>query len=117
MAVCSFTVRVPVLSVAMTVQLPRLSTELSFLTITLFLLIRFEPIVRAMVSAKGRPSGIADTDKAITDKNISLPDVPFEYKTTVIIMAIATTKNVISFENFSILIVNGDLVSFVVFTF
>ena len=44
-AVCSLTVNVPVLSLAITVQLPKLSTEFSFLTITFLLLILFEPIV------------------------------------------------------------------------
>ena len=113
LAVCSLTVSVPVLSEAITVQLPRLSTEFNLLTMTFFLLILLDAIVRAIVNANGRPSGIADTDKAITDKNISVPGTFFKYNKIVNKMAIIITIIVICFENFSILIVNGDLVSLV----
>ena len=71
LAVCSFTVRVPVLSLAITVQLPRDSTEFNFFYNDIFLLILFEAIVRAIVRAKLKPSGIADTANATTDKNIA----------------------------------------------
>ena len=75
-AVCSFTVSVPVLSLAITVQLPRLSTAFNFFTMTFFLAILVEPTVRAIVNASGSPSGIADTDKATTLKNIDLSGSP-----------------------------------------
>ena len=71
LAVCSLIVRVPVLSEAITVQLPRDSAAFSFLTITFFFAILFEAIVSAIVSARGSPSGIADTASAITLKKIS----------------------------------------------
>jgi len=41
------------------------------LTITFFLAIFLEAIVKAIVSAKLKPSGIAETARAITDKKIS----------------------------------------------
>ena len=73
LAVCSLTVKVPVLSLAMYVQLPSDSTEFNFFTKQFFFTILFDVMVSAMVSASGRPSGIAETESAITDKNISLP--------------------------------------------
>ena len=67
-----------------------------------------DAIVRAIVKAKGNPSGIAETAKAITDKNISVPDTPFVNKIKAIIMAIIITSKLICFENLFILIVSGD---------
>ena len=60
------------MSLAITVQLPNASTEFKSLTITFFLLILFEAIVNAIVSASGNPSGIEDTASATTDKKIAL---------------------------------------------
>ncbi len=42
-----------------------------FFTITFSFNILLDAIVKAIVSAKGNPSGIAETARAITDKNIS----------------------------------------------
>ena len=47
------------------------STASNFLATTFFLAILLDAIVSAIVSASGKPSGIADTAKATTDKNIS----------------------------------------------
>ena len=71
LAVCSFAVKVPVLSVAITVQLPKLSTEFNFFIITFFLAILFDAIDKTMVIAIVSPSGIADIVRAITAENIS----------------------------------------------
>ena len=62
------------------------------------------------------PSGIADTVRAITDKNISLFGKPFDFKINIIIKEIITINKLICFENFSILIVSGDFSSFKLFT-
>ena len=64
-------VKVPVLSVAITVQLPKLSTEFNFFIITFFLAILFDAIDKTMVIAIVSPSGIADIVRAITAENIS----------------------------------------------
>ena len=96
----------------MTVQLPKASTEFSFLTTTLFLAILFEAIVKAIVKASGKPSGIAETERAITDKKISVPGSPLANKMIAIIIAIMIIKTLICLENSFILIVNGDASSF-----
>ena len=61
----SFLVRVPVLSEQITVVHPRVSTELSFLTIQLLRAIFLVPRAKHVVITAGRPSGIAATAKAI----------------------------------------------------
>ena len=56
-------VKVPVLSVHITVALPKVSTTGNFLTITFFLAMTLMPIANAMVTTAGSPSGIAATAK------------------------------------------------------
>ena len=116
LAVCSFTVSVPVLSLAITVQLPNDSTLFNFFTITFFFCILLEDTVSAIVSARGSPSGIAETERAITEVNILIPSYPFIFKIIEIIIAINIVIKLICFENFSILIVSGDLVSLALLT-
>ena len=101
------------MSLAITVQLPNDSTEYNFLATTLCFAILLEAIVRAIVKAKGKPSGIADTPKAITDNNISsngkcllISIIPINKDMMIIII-------VISFEKCSTRMVNGDFSSFV----
>src|SRR5574344_1701555 len=96
-------VSVPVLSLAITVQLPRLSTALSFFTITFFLAILLEPMVRAIVSAKGKPSGIAETASAITDKNTVVILIPFTNNKIAISIETINMAIVICLENLAIL--------------
>ncbi len=115
LAVCSFTVKVPVLSEAITVQLPKDSAAFNFLTITPFFAILLEAIVKAIVRAKGKPSGIAETARAITDKKISLYGTPFMISNVVVIIATIKTKILICFDNFSTLIVSGDFSSLALF--
>ncbi len=71
-----FIVSVPVLSLAIMVQLPNPSTAASFLTITFFLAILEVEIERATVMATGRPSGIAETARATERKNMSCSGIP-----------------------------------------
>ena len=97
--VCSFTVNVPVLSVAITVQLPRDSTAFNFLTMTFCLAIRIEPMVSANVNANGSPSGIADTESAMTDNKISWIGKPLLNSKINKTAAIHNTKIQICFEN------------------
>ena len=97
----------------MTVQLPNDSTEYSFFATTLCFAILLEAIVNAIVNASGNPSGIADTDNAITDNNISSAGRLFPAKIMAITIPANTIITVISFENFSTRIVNGDFSSFV----
>mmetsp|Transcript_15307 Transcript_15307/g.23582 ORF Transcript_15307/g.23582 Transcript_15307/m.23582 type:complete len:202 (-) Transcript_15307:63-668(-) len=63
-AVISFVVRVPVLSVQMTLVHPSVSTDGSLRTITLRLAIRRVPRLRHNVITAGRPSGMAATPSA-----------------------------------------------------
>ncbi len=96
------------MSLAITVQLPRASTEFNFFTITFFFDILVEDTVSARVKARGRLSGIAETERAITDKNISLPGMFLAYKRSVIIKPTTIIKNAICFESLFTLIVRGD---------
>jgi hypothetical protein len=73
--VSSLTVSVPVLSVAISVQLPKPSTAVSLRTITPRRAMRVVAIARATVIATGRPSGIAETASAITNRNTSLTGI------------------------------------------
>src|SRR5574344_1885559 len=109
-------VSVPVLSLAITVQLPRLSTALSFFTITFFLAILLEPMVRAIVSAKGKPSGIAETASAITDKNTVVILIPFTNNKIAISIETINMAIVICLENLAILISSGEGLATVSFT-
>jgi hypothetical protein len=77
LTVCWLTVRVPVLSLAMIWQLPRLSTAVSLRTITLRLAMREVAIDSATVRATGRPSGIADTASATARKKTSSQGMPW----------------------------------------
>ena len=83
---------------------------------TFFLSILLLDIVKARVKANGNPSGIADTDKAITAKNISFPGNPLLNNTIVIIRATIKIIKHICFENFSIRIVSGDFSSLAIVT-
>ena len=104
----------PVLSEAITVQLPSDSADFSFRTITCFLAILFDAIVSAIVSASGKPSGSAETAKAITVSKSVSGSLP--RKTSKTVMASATIKTIIEIwrENFSMRIVSGDFSSSVV---
>ena len=68
----SLQVNVPVLSLAISVQLPKPSTAASRRTITPRRAIRAVPMDRATVKATGSPSGMADTAKATEKRNISV---------------------------------------------
>ena len=57
-------VKVPVLSEHITVVHPRVSTDISLLTIALCLAILRVPKARQVVITAGKPSGIAATAKA-----------------------------------------------------
>ena len=98
-------------------QLPKLSTEFNFLTITFLLAILVDPIVNANVKESGNPSGIAETARATTAKNISIKWYCLQINTQPIKIEIPIIIKVICLENFSILIVNGDLLSSVDVTF
>ena len=63
--VISFFVKVPVLSLQMTVVLPSVSTLASFLTIALCLAILAVPSASVIVRTAGHPSGIAETAKLL----------------------------------------------------
>ena len=70
------TVRVPVLSLAMQVQLPRLSTAAIRRTITCRFAMREAATESTTVSATGRPSGMAETASATTKKKTSTRGMP-----------------------------------------
>ena len=106
-AVCSFAVNVPVLSVAITLQLPKLSTAFSFFTITCLFAILFEDTDNTIVIAIVNPSGIAETVNAITVDNISDNLYPLKSKNIDTIIAKIKNAKLICFENFSIFITNG----------
>ena len=67
--VISFLVRVPVLSLQITVVLPSVSTLASFLTMAFCLAILAVPSASVMVSTAGRPSGIAETARLMLVMN------------------------------------------------
>ena len=64
-------VNVPVLSVAITLQLPSASTAGRLRTSTRWRAIRDTPTASATVSATGKPSGIADTASATAASSTS----------------------------------------------
>ncbi len=64
-------VRVPVLSVNMTVVLPKVSAAKSFRTTPLRFASRSTPTAKITVMATGRPSGTAETAIATAIRNIS----------------------------------------------
>ena len=66
-----FSVRVPVLSVQMTVVPPRVSTAGSRRMTARRLAIRETPMARVIVTAAGKPSGIAPTARAMAAVNVS----------------------------------------------
>ncbi len=68
----------PVLSVHITETPPSVSTELSLLTIALFLAILWTPRASEIVTIAGRPSGIAATASATATKNISAIVLPLK---------------------------------------
>ena len=74
--VISFWVSVPVLSVQMTVVLPSVSTAGSRRTTARRRAMRPTPIAKVMVTAAGRPSGIAPTARATAAVNMSDPGSP-----------------------------------------
>ncbi|OPY06023.1 MAG: hypothetical protein A4E67_01665 [Syntrophaceae bacterium PtaB.Bin038] len=102
--VISFFVRVPVLSVQMTVVLPRVSTAGSFLRIALRAAMRCTPTASAMVSTTGRPSGIVATAAATTVMNIRRTGSPSAMPTAKSAADAASTYSPIRLEkrpNFS----------------
>ena len=88
-------------------QLPSDSAQLRRRTMTFFLAMRFEAIVKAIVSASGKPSGKAETAKAITVNKITSYGLCFKINKIATIIAIATTRTLICLENFSIRMVSG----------
>jgi len=66
-----FSVRVPVLSVQITVVEPRVSTAGSLRIMARFCAMRDTPMARVMVTAAGRPSGMAPTARATAAMKIS----------------------------------------------
>ena len=111
LAVCSLTVKVPVLSLAIKVQLPSDSTEFNFLTITFFFNIRLLAIDKAIVRASGNPSGKADKVRATTNIKTSFMSLLFVSNIIVKIIARIKTIILICLENFSTRIVKGDFSS------
>ena len=111
-AVCSLTVRVPVLSDAITVQLPSDSAAFNFRTMTFFFAILLAAIVRAVVKASGRPSGMTETARAITETKTSCPGAPFRISKVATRTATIPTIRLICFESFSTRRVSGDFVFF-----
>ena len=71
-----FSVKVPVLSEQMTVVLPNVSTAGSLRMIAWRRAIRETPMASVMVTAAGRPSGIAPTARATAARNISTSGSP-----------------------------------------
>ncbi len=67
-----FSVRVPVLSLQIKLQLPKVSTACSLRTIALLLLIFCMPIAIIIVTTAGKPSGIAATAIATDDIKFSI---------------------------------------------
>ena len=72
-----FCVSVPVLSEAITVLLPSVSTAGSFLTMLFFLAILVIPIDSIIVTTAGNPSGIAATARPTEDMKISIVGIFF----------------------------------------
>jgi hypothetical protein len=75
--VSSLQVSVPVLSLATSVQLPRLSTAGSRRTMAPRFAMRRAPMASATVSATGSPSGMAETASATPNMNISATPRPW----------------------------------------
>ena len=80
-------------------------------TITFFFAMRFDAIVSAIVKAKGKPSGMAETAKAITVTKISLYGTCLTIRRIAISAATDKTRMLICFESFSTRIVSGDFSS------
>ena len=115
LAVCSLIVRVPVLSEAITVQLPSDSAAFNLRTMTFFLAILLAAMVRAVVRASGRPSGITETARAMTERRTSWVGAPLTIRRTATRAATMPTMTLIWRESFSTRRVSGDLVSSVSF--
>ncbi len=82
MTVIAFAVSVPVLSVQITVVLPRVSTAGSRRMIALRRAIRATPIASVTVTAAGSPSGIAPTARATAAVIIAANGSPRSIPTT-----------------------------------
>ena len=88
-----FCVSVPVLSEQITVHPPSVSTDLSFLMTTFFLLILCTPIAIIMVTTAGSPSGMAATAIATeVMKFLSIPSLRTKSPTMKISAVTASTK-------------------------
>ena len=82
-----FSVSVPVLSEQMTVVLPRVSTAGSLRMMARRRAILDTPMARVMVTAAGRPSGMAPTASATAARNMSTSGSPRNTPTTAVITA------------------------------
>ena len=74
-----FSVSVPVLSEQMTVVLPRVSTAGSLRMMARRRAMRDTPMARVMVTAAGRPSGMAPTASATAAMNMSTTGSPAQH--------------------------------------
>ena len=106
--VISFLVRVPVLSLQMTVVLPRVSTEASLRTMAFCLAMRAVPRARVMVRTAGRPSGMAETARLMLVMNTSWRVLSWTNQRTMNTQNVRTTEMVASWRPiFSILTRRG----------
>mmetsp|Transcript_15769 Transcript_15769/g.33327 ORF Transcript_15769/g.33327 Transcript_15769/m.33327 type:complete len:200 (+) Transcript_15769:1998-2597(+) len=84
LAVISFCVSVPVLSLATTVAHPSVSTAVSFLTMALWRAMRSTPSARVTVTQMGSPSGMAATARLTATVTVSKKGRPRRYPTRAI---------------------------------
>ena len=105
--VIRFSVKVPVLSEQMTVAPPRVSTAGSRRITAPRRAIRPTPIANVIVTAAGRPSGIAPTAKATAAVNISSAASPRTTPTANVTTASATMTTVSQALNLASLRVSG----------
>lgn len=105
--VSSLHVSVPVLSLAIIVQLPSPSTAASRRTITARRAIRAVATASATVIATGSPSGVAETASATAKRNISPSGYPLRYPARPTRIETASTTNATVRANFSSRISSG----------
>ncbi len=110
LTVSSFTVSVPVLSVAIKVHEPSASTVTSFRAITFRFAIRLMAIESAIVIATGKPSGIAATAKAAITIMTWIQPIPWVYAAMPINSDAISIRTVIRKVNLSMRINSGGLV-------
>ncbi len=80
----------PVLSVAIAVTMPRVSTACSLRTNAFLAAIRRMPSSKITVKVTGNPSGITETTKATANRNISSGGFPRSIPSSTVTAAIAS---------------------------